>query len=172
MEPMTIYRLLNFSAELSPEANHGNCLHYCQQLHKVAQVISTYRWFHRMALAILFSGRGICTSTCDGYTGAAARSYWNDQLFINIMCQNGAIIIHINKGVIKKQDIPAATRSYPYWVVRYLVDNSLGLWIERNPASRLVQQLTYYVSSPSACRRISTSVVRDQETQYTKKNRI
>jgi len=52
------------------------------------------------------------------------------------------------KKVIKKQDIPAATQLFTTdWIVRYMVDNSLGkYWLERNPQSDLVNSLEYLVS--------------------------
>lgn len=58
-------------------------------------------------------------------------------------------IINIYKGTIKKEDIPAATQLFTTdWVVRYMVDNSLGrYWIERNPESKLADKLDYFVTS-------------------------
>lgn len=49
---------------------------------------------------------------------------------------------------IKKADIPAATQLFTTdWVVRYMVDNSLGrYWIERNPESKLSEKLDYFVT--------------------------
>lgn len=49
---------------------------------------------------------------------------------------------------IKKQDIPAATQLFTTdWVVRYMVDNSLGrYWIERNPESNLKEKLDFFVN--------------------------
>ncbi|HAX1134251.1 TPA: hypothetical protein JX871_003092, partial [Enterococcus faecium] len=36
-------------------------------------------------------------------------------------------VVNIYKGIVKKQDIPAATQLFTTdWVVRYMVDNSLG----------------------------------------------
>ena len=54
-----------------------------------------------------------------------------------------------NKGAVKKEDIPAATQLFTTdWVVRYIVDNSLGrYWIERSPNSHLPEQLEYYIAS-------------------------
>ncbi|MBO5318823.1 MAG: BREX-1 system adenine-specific DNA-methyltransferase PglX [Ruminococcus sp.] len=48
----------------------------------------------------------------------------------------------------KKQDIPAATQLFTTdWIVRYMVDNSLGrYWIERNPESKLTEKLEYFVT--------------------------
>lgn len=56
-------------------------------------------------------------------------------------------IINIYKGTIKKADIPAATQLFTTdWVVRYMVDNSLGrYWIERNPNSKLIEKLDFFV---------------------------
>lgn len=57
-------------------------------------------------------------------------------------------IINIYKGTIKKEDIPAATQLFTTdWVVRYMVDNSLGrYWIERNPESKLAEKLEFFVT--------------------------
>lgn len=45
-------------------------------------------------------------------------------------------------------EIPAATQLFtPHWIVRYLVENSLGrLWMLNHPASRLVEQMDYYIA--------------------------
>ena len=57
-------------------------------------------------------------------------------------------IINIYKGTVKKDDIPAATQLFTTdWVVRYMVDNSLGrYWIERNPDSKLAEKLEFFVT--------------------------
>lgn len=57
-------------------------------------------------------------------------------------------IININKGTVKKEDIPAATQLFTTdWVVRYMVDNSLGrYWIERHPESTLAEKLEFFVT--------------------------
>ena len=57
-------------------------------------------------------------------------------------------IINIYKGTVKKEDIPAATQLFTTdWVVRYMVDNSLGrYWIERHPESKLAQKLAFFVT--------------------------
>ena len=56
-------------------------------------------------------------------------------------------IINIYKGTVKKADIPAATQLFTTdWVVRYMVDNSLGrYWIERHPESKLRDKLEFFV---------------------------
>ncbi len=56
-----------------------------------------------------------------------------------------AVINIIGKGAVKKQDIPAATQLFTTdWVVRYMVDNSLGkYWLERNPESTIKDSLEF-----------------------------
>lgn len=57
-------------------------------------------------------------------------------------------VINIYKGTVKKEDIPAATQLFTTdWVVRYMVDNSLGrYWIERHPESKLSEKLEFFVT--------------------------
>lgn len=45
-------------------------------------------------------------------------------------------------------EIPAATQLFtPHWIVRYLVENSVGrLWMLNHPESRLVDQMEYYIA--------------------------
>lgn len=45
-------------------------------------------------------------------------------------------------------EIPAATQLFtPHWIVRYLVENSLGrLWLLNRPASQLADQMDYYIA--------------------------
>ncbi|PJI93568.1 BREX-1 system adenine-specific DNA-methyltransferase PglX [Luteimicrobium subarcticum] len=45
-------------------------------------------------------------------------------------------------------EIPAATQLFtPHWIVRYLVENSLGrLWMLNNPTSSLVDQMEHYIA--------------------------
>lgn len=60
-------------------------------------------------------------------------------------------VINIYKGTVKKEDVPAATQLFTTdWVVRYMVDNSLGrYWIERHPESRLADCLQFLVTPKS-----------------------
>ena len=57
-------------------------------------------------------------------------------------------IVGMNKGAIAKEDIPIATQIFTTdWVVKYMVQNSLGkYWIERNPDSKLKDKLEYFVT--------------------------
>ena len=74
---------------------------------------------------------------------------WLYQYYISE--RHDEVIDVINRQSIKKEDIPAATQLFtPDWVVRYMVDNSLGrYWIERNPKSQLKEKLEFFVTSKS-----------------------
>jgi hypothetical protein len=58
-------------------------------------------------------------------------------------------------------EIPAATQLFtPHWIVRYLVENSLGrLWMLNRPSSGLASQMDYYIAPV------------DEETDFLKINR-
>lgn len=48
---------------------------------------------------------------------------------------------------VTPENIPAATQLFtPHWIVRYLVENSLGrLWLLNNPDSNLADSMEYYI---------------------------
>ena len=82
---------------------------------------------------------------------------WTDQvqiigwLYQYYISEKHDQIVNIYKGTVKKEDIPAATQLFTTdWVVRYMVDNSLGrYWIERNPESKLREKLAFFVMPKS-----------------------
>lgn len=49
---------------------------------------------------------------------------------------------------ITAENIPAATQLFtPHWIVRYLVENSLGrLWLLNRPESKLAERMDYYIA--------------------------
>jgi hypothetical protein len=51
------------------------------------------------------------------------------------------------KKAVPTKDIPAVTQLFtPHWIVRYLVENSLGrLWLLNRPSSGLREQMPYYI---------------------------
>ena len=53
------------------------------------------------------------------------------------------------KQKITTENIPAATQLFtPHWIVRYLVENSLGrLWMLNHPGSKLTDKMEYYIPS-------------------------
>ncbi len=63
-----------------------------------------------------------------------------DEVFTNLQKKN----VKINT-----ENIPAATQLFtPNWIVRYLVQNSLGrLWLLNRPQSSIIEQMEYYIPS-------------------------
>jgi len=62
-------------------------------------------------------------------------------------------IVGMNKGKVSKEDLPAATQLFtPEWIVKYLVQNSLGkMWHDAHPGTQLPENWEYYlVSRPVA----------------------
>ena len=53
------------------------------------------------------------------------------------------------KSAVPTDDIPAVTQLFtPHWIVRYLVENSLGrLWLDSRPNSKLREHMPYFVES-------------------------
>ncbi len=51
------------------------------------------------------------------------------------------------KSAVPTEDIPAVTQLFtPHWIVRYLVENSLGrLWLLNRPGSKLRAHMPYYI---------------------------
>ena len=51
------------------------------------------------------------------------------------------------KKAVPTEDVPAVTQLFtPHWIVRYLVENSLGrLWLLNRPGSKLRDQMPYYI---------------------------
>lgn len=80
---------------------------------------------------------------------------WTDQVQIigwlyqyYISEKHEDVIDPLHGKVIAKEDVPAATQLFTTdWVVRYMVDNSLGrYWIERHPESKLADKLAFFAS--------------------------
>ena len=55
------------------------------------------------------------------------------------------------KGGLKSDEQAAATQLFtPHWIVRYMVENSLGrIWMTLHPDSSLTQQMPYYIDTPN-----------------------
>jgi REP element-mobilizing transposase RayT len=56
------------------------------------------------------------------------------------------------KSAVPTEDIPAVTQLFtPHWIVRYLVENSLGrLWLLNRPGSKLREKMPYYIEESGA----------------------
>ena len=93
-------------------------------------------------------GRMVADIPEDDWTDQVQIIGWLYQYYIS---EKHDEIINIYKGTVSTEDIPAATQLFTTdWVVRYMVDNSLGrYWIERHPESKLTEKLEYFVKPKS-----------------------
>lgn len=98
----------------------------------------------------LLSGNAILAYTREAMTPDACKSVevigWLYQFYISK--KKDAVFEGLKKNQkITPENIPAATQLFtPHWIVRYLVDNSLGrLWLLNRPASKLAEQMAYYI---------------------------
>ena len=72
---------------------------------------------------------------------------WLYQFYISE--KKDQVFAALKKNVkITPENIPAATQLFtPHWIVRYLVENSLGrLWMLNRPESKLAVQMDYYIA--------------------------
>ncbi len=74
---------------------------------------------------------------------------WLYQFYISK--KHDEIIDALHFKAISSEDVPAATQIFTTdWIVKYITDNSLGrYWIERNPASPLIDKLDFFVTPKS-----------------------
>lgn len=98
----------------------------------------------------LLSGNAILAYTREAMTPDACASVevigWLYQFYISE--KKDAVFEGLKKNQkITPENIPAATQLFtPHWIVRYLVDNSLGrLWLLNRPTSKLAEQMAYYI---------------------------
>ncbi len=58
--------------------------------------------------------------------------------------------VFASKGKVKKEEIPAVTQLFtPDWIVKYMVENSLGrYWLESNINENLKRKWEYYLEEP------------------------
>ena len=98
----------------------------------------------------LLSGNSILAYTREAMTPEACESVecigWLYQFYISEKKDQVFEGLKKNKK-ITPEDIPAATQLFtPDWIVRYLVENSLGrLWMLNNPSSKVIERMDYYI---------------------------
>lgn len=98
----------------------------------------------------LLSANSILTHTCETMTPDACQNVeiigWLYQFYISEKKDEVFESLKYNKK-ITPENIPAATQLFtPHWIVRYLVENTLGrLWMLNNPQSKLIDQMSYYI---------------------------
>jgi len=76
---------------------------------------------------------------------------WLYQFYISE--KKDEVFAGLKKNVkVTPENIPAATQLFtPHWIVRYLVENSLGrLWLLNKPDSKLADQMDYYIAPEEA----------------------
>ena len=82
---------------------------------------------------------------------------WLYQFYISA---ENARLIKSKKAYAKHELAPASQLFTPKWIVKYMVDNTLGqLWSEMNPSTSILRQLEFYI----------TPAYKDQLTSRTKK---
>ena len=98
----------------------------------------------------LLSGNSILAYTREAMTPENCESVevigWLYQFYISEKKED--VFKQLKKGKkIGSESIPAATQLFtPSWIVRYLVENSLGrLWMLNRPQSKLVEKMEYYI---------------------------
>ena len=98
----------------------------------------------------LLSGNSILAYTREAMTPDACEDVevigWLYQFYISEKKDQVFVDLKKNKKVTP-ENIPAATQLFtPHWIVRYLVENSLGrLWMLNRPDSGLIEQMDYYI---------------------------
>ena len=98
----------------------------------------------------LLSGNSILAYTREAMTPDACADVevigWLYQFYISEKKDQVFADLKKNKKVTP-ENIPAATQLFtPHWIVRYLVENSLGrLWMLNRPNSGLIEQMDYYI---------------------------
>ena len=103
----------------------------------------------------LLSGNSILAYTRKAMTSEACKSVevigWLYQFYISEKKDEVFDGLKKNKKITPK-NIPAATQLFtPHWIVRYLVENSLGcLWMLNNPSSKIVERMEYYIKPAEA----------------------
>jgi type II restriction/modification system DNA methylase subunit YeeA len=103
----------------------------------------------------LLSGNSILAYTREAMTPGACEDVevigWLYQFYISE--KKGDVFDGLKKNrKITPENIPAATQLFtPHWIVRYLVENSLGrLWMLNRPNSGLRKRMEYYIEPENA----------------------
>ena len=103
----------------------------------------------------LLSGNSILAYTREAMTPDVCKDVevigWLYQFYISE--KKDEVFEGLKKNIkVAPENIPAATQLFtPHWIVRYLVENSLGrLWMLNRPNSKLVERMDYYIRSEHA----------------------
>lgn len=116
----------------------------------------------------LLSGNAILADTREAMTPDVCKDVevigWLYQFYISE--KKGEVFEGLKKNKkITPENIPAATQLFtPHWIVRYLVENSLGrLWMLNRPDSRLIEQMDYYIKPEEQSTKNTNGTKKEQE---------
>lgn len=126
---------------------------YCRHWHKSMPFIFEREGDYTELLvpANLLADGAILSRACEALTEAVCEDVevigWLYQFYISERKEEVFVGFRNNKKA-GADEIPAATQLFtPHWIVRYLVENSLGrLWMLNRPSSHLIGQMDYYIA--------------------------
>jgi len=101
----------------------------------------------------LLSDQSFVSDIRNGMTGEDCQNVelvgWLYQFYITDR-KADAEVKKTKKGGLKSDEQAAATQLFtPHWVVRYMVENSLGrIWMTLHPESPLIKEMPYYIPTP------------------------
>jgi hypothetical protein len=101
----------------------------------------------------LLSDQSFVSDIRNGMTGEDCQNVellgWLYQFYITDR-KADAEVKKTKKGGLKSDEQAAATQLFtPHWVVRYMVENSLGrIWMTLHPESKLIEEMPYYIPTP------------------------
>ena len=129
----------------------------CNQYHKLMPFLfEKIEDFSELLLPDdLLSGNSILAYTREAMTKESCENVevigWLYQFYISEKKDKVFSDLKKNKK-ITPENIPAATQLFtPNWIVRYMVENSLGrLWMLNRPNSKLINQMEYYIPPASS----------------------
>jgi len=150
-----VFNLLNGSIpshDPQQEAYHllvvASCNYYNRSLPFIFEKIADFT--ELLIPDDLLSGNSILAYTREAMTPDVCRDVevigWLYQFYISEKKDEVFGGLKKNKK-ISPENIPAATQLFtPHWIVRYLVENSLGrLWMLNHPNSRLIDRMDFYI---------------------------
>ncbi len=124
------------------------CNHYADIMPFLFEQIED--WKELLMPDDLLSGNSILSYTREAMVPGVSKSVevigWLYQYYISE--KKDEVFASVKKRKrIQSKDIPAVTQLFtPHWIVKYMVQNSLGrLWLESHPASSLKDKMEYYV---------------------------
>jgi len=127
----------------------GACNHFGQTMSFMFESIAD--WTELLLPDDLLSDHSILSQMRDVMTEEVCEDVevigWLYQFYISE--KKDEVFAGLKKNTkITPENIPAATQLFtPNWIVRYLVENSLGrLWMLNNPESGLIHQMEHYIT--------------------------